>query len=206
MIEQGSKEWHEQRLGKITASRIADLMAKTKSGYGASRKNYLAQLVIERLTGQPVETYQNAAMSWGIETEPEARSTYELFTGNEVALAEFVQHPNIPDAGASPDGYIGDDGLIEIKCPNSSTHIETLLSQSVEGKYNLQVQFQLACTVRGWCDFVSYDPRVPADLSIFIKRIDRDDKLIEQIEKEIQTALIEINETIEKLNAIKETN
>jgi putative phage-type endonuclease len=203
MIEQGSKEWFAQRCGKVTASRIADIMAKTKAGYSASRKNYLAQLVVERMTGQVAESYSNAAMQWGTEKEPEARAAYEFMSGNSVKEAEFIQHPDITDAGASPDGYVNDDGLIEIKCPNTATHIETLLGASIDGKYILQMQFQMACTGRHWCDFVSYDPRMPPDLSLFIKRVERDQKTIYDIHAEIFRFLNELTETIEKLNNLE---
>lgn len=205
MTEQGSPTWVAQRLGKVTASRISDMMAKTKSGYGAGRKNYLAQLVVERLTGNQQDSYQNAAMQWGIETEPEARSTYEFLTGNKVETVGFVPHPDLPDdAGASPDGLVGDDGLVEIKCPNTATHIETLLTESIDGKYNLQMQFQMACTGRKWCDFVSYDPRMPPELALFVKRVERDQKAIGDIHSELAKFLTELITTIKRLNQLKD--
>jgi len=203
-IEQGSDAWRSARMGKVTASRVADLMAKTKSGYGASRKNYMAQLVCERMTGAWQDSYTNSAMQWGVEKEPEAKAAYSFFTGNNITAASFVPHPAIPDAGASPDGYVGEDGLIECKCPLSATHIETLLSQSVDSRYVLQIQFQLACTGRKWCDFVSFDPRMPPELSLFVKRIDRDQKMIDELQREVLLFLNELNETINKLNTIKE--
>ena len=203
MIEQGSKEWFAQRCGKVTASRIADIMAKTKAGYSASRKHYLAQLVVERMTGQVAESYINTAMQWGTDKEPEARAAYEFMSGNSVKEAEFIHHPDIADAGASPDGYVNDDGLLEIKCPNTATHIETLLGASIDGKYILQMQFQMACTGRHWCDFVSYDPRMPPDLSLFVKRVERCQKNIYDIHAEIFRFLNELKETIEKLNNLE---
>jgi len=127
MIEQGSIEWFAERCGKVTASRVADVIARTKTGWGASRANYMAQLVAERLTGNVAESYSNAAMQWGIDMEPEARKTYEFFTNNTVEPASFVPHRSIADTGASPDGYVGADGLVEIKCPNTATHIDTLI-------------------------------------------------------------------------------
>lgn len=201
MIVQGSPEWFAQRLGKVTASRVADVIAKTKSGWGASRANYMAQLVAERLTGTAVESFSNAAMQWGTDMEPEARATYEFFTNASVEEASFVPHPTIGETGASPDGYVGDDGLLEIKCPNTSTHIETLLSGSVAGKYVTQIQWQLACTGRAWADFVSFDPRMPATMNIFIKRVPRDDAAIASLEADIIDFLNELRMTVHRLRS-----
>lgn len=203
MIEQGTDAWFQQRLGKVTASRVADVIAKTKSGYSASRKNYLSQLVVERLTGRQTESYTNAAMQHGIDTEPEARAAYSFFTGNDVVVAEFVQHPDIEQSGASPDGYVADDGLIEIKCPNTAQHIDTLINQSIDGKYITQMQWQMACTGRKWTDFVSYDNRMPAELSLFVKRVARDDKAIAELEDEVMGFLEELDDTILKLNLLR---
>lgn len=198
---QGSEEWLRARLGKVTASRIADLMARTKSGYGASRANYMAELICEILTDQPTETYINAAMQRGTEKEPDARAAYELATDADVELIGFVHHPTIESAGCSPDGLVGSDGLVEIKAPNTATHIDTLLSGSVADKYNKQVQFQMAVTGRKWCDFVSYDDRLPGSMRIFIKRVERDDKLISEIETEIGLFLAEMRAKIDLLRA-----
>lgn len=202
MIEQGTKEWFEQRLGRVTASRISDLMAKTKTGYGASRANYMAQLVVERLTGTWEDGFKSPAMVWGTETEPLARMAYELHTGEMVTEVPMIAHSVIEMAGASPDGIIGIDGLIEIKCPNTSTHIDTLLEGEAPGKYILQMQWQMACTGRKWCDFVSFDPRMPEDLQLFVKRVDRDDDLIKEIEAEVVKFLEELDAKIEKLKAL----
>lgn len=169
---QGSPEWHAARAGRVTASRIADMTAKTKSGWGASRANYMAELVAERLTGTVSEGFTNAAMQWGTEKEPEARSAYQLITGHEVTPIGFVIHPEIEMAGASPDGLVGASGLVEIKCPNTATHIETLLTDNVPEKYLKQMIWQMLCTGRSWCDFLSYDPRLPARMQLFIKRVD----------------------------------
>lgn len=184
-MEQKSDEWYSARVGKVTASRVADVVAKTKSGYSASRDNYMAQLVCERLTNKPAESYSNAAMQWGTETEPLARAAYEAKMDVLVDEVGFIDHPTIVMSGASPDGLVGEDGLIEIKCPNTSTHIDTLLSQTVPKKYADQIFWQMACTGRQWCDFVSYDPRLPADLQLFIKRIPRDDQYIKLLEAEV---------------------
>lgn len=196
---QGSEEWLAQRMGKVTASRIADMMAKTKSGWGASRANYAAQLVAERLTGQPGETFTNAAMKWGTETEPQARAAYEFYSGLPVAEVGFITHPIISQSGASPDGLVGDSGLVEIKCPNTATHIETLLGESVPAKYNYQMQWQLACTNRAWCDWVSFDPRMPESMRLFTKRVMRDSALLGELETEIKAFLAEIDETVSRL-------
>ena len=201
MIVQGSPEWFAERCGKVTASRVADVVARTKSGWGASRANYMAQLVAERLTGTVAESYTNAAMQHGIDTEAEARSTYEFFTNATVEPSSFVAHPSIADTGASPDGYVAAEGLVEIKCPNTATHIETLLTGSVAAKYATQIQWQLACTKRAWCDYVSYDPRLPPSMSLFIKRVPRDAALIKSLETDVTEFLAELRLTVHRLRA-----
>ena len=204
MIDQGTPEWHQERCGKATASRIADIIATTKSGPSASRKNYLAQLVAERLTGTVAESYTNAAMQWGKDTEEHARSTYAFLKGVDVLNAPFVLHPAIPDSGASPDGFVGSDGLIEIKCPNTATHIETLLAGKIDAKYLTQMQWQMACTGTIWCDFVSYDPRMPEHLAIWVKRVPRDDAVIEELEGAVRVFLAEVGSTVKVLEAYAE--
>jgi len=206
MIEQGSPEWFAQRLGKVTASRVADVIAKTKSGYSTSRDNYMAQLVCERLTGTVAESFSNSAMAWGTETEPLARAAYETYLDVLVDEVAMITHPTIEAAGASPDGLVGEVGQLEIKCPNTATHIETLLSQTVPGKYNTQMQWQMACTGREWCDFASFDPRLPKELQLFVKRISRDNAYITMLEKEVIEFIIELESKIKKLNELKETN
>lgn len=201
-IIQGSDAWKQLRLGKVTASRVADVVAKTKSGYSTSRANYAAQLIAERLTGTVAESFTNAAMQHGTETEPEARSTYEFYQGVTVQQIAFAAHPKIEQAGCSPDGLVEADGLVEIKCPNTPTHLETLLGQAVPGKYETQIQFQLACTGRKWCDFVSYDPRLPEAMRLFIRRVPRDGKRIAELETEVAAFLAEISEKIFELNSI----
>lgn len=201
MIEQGSPEWFAQRLGCVTASRVADVIAKTRTGWGASRANYAAQLIAERLTGVVQESYSNAAMTWGTEKEPEARATYEFFTNSTVVEVGFVPHPSIAETGASPDGLVGDDGLVEIKAPLTATHIEILLGQKVPEKYILQMQWQMACTGRAWCDFVSFDPRLPASMSLFIKRVPRDDAMIASLETDVADFLNELRLTVHRLRA-----
>jgi len=201
-IEQGTDEWFAIRCGKVTASRVADVIATTKSGYSASRANYEAQLICEILTGKPAESFTNAAMQWGTETEPLARAQYELKTGNMVNQVGFVVHPMIEQAGASPDGLIGEYGCIEIKCPNTSTHLDTLLSQKVPSKYITQMTWQMVCTGRKWCDFVSYDPRLPENLQLYIERIELDEDYAKKLQNEVVMFLVEVNEKVEKLRKI----
>jgi putative phage-type endonuclease len=201
-MEQRSPEWYAARLGKVTASRVADIIAKTKSGYSTSRANYMAELVCERLTGKQGDFYQNAAMVWGTETEPMARSAYEAHSGNLVTETGLVLHPSITNAGASPDGLIDEDGLVEIKCPNTSTHIDTLLDEKVPSKYVTQIMWQMACTERKWCDFVSFDPRMPEHMQIFVKRVERDDDMIVELEREVEKFLSELDEKINKLSKL----
>lgn len=199
MIEQRSADWFAQRCGCITASRIGDMMAKTKSGYSASRANYAAQLIAERLTGTVEQSYSNAAMQWGTDTEPHARSAYEFIQGVTVVEAPFIKHPALEWAGASPDGLVGDDGLVEIKCPNTSTHIATLRGSSIDLKYMLQMQFQMACTGAKWCDFASFDPRLPVEMQLHVRRVDRDEAMIAEIEAEASAFLDEIAATVADL-------
>jgi putative phage-type endonuclease len=203
MIEQGTPEWFAQRIGKVTASRIADIMAKTKTGVSASRGNYLAQLVAERLTGQSADTFKSGAMQHGTETEPQARMVYEAETGQIVTEVAMINHPTIEMSGASPDGFVGTDGLVEIKCPNTSTHIASLMADKAPSGYIPQMQWQMACTGRAWCDFVSFDPRMPDDMQLFIKRVPRDEALIAEYEAEVIKFLAEVQETVDKLIQIR---
>lgn len=198
-MEQRTEEWFAARLGKVTASRVADVMAKTKSGPSASRKNYLAELVAERLTGMQGERFQSAAMQWGTDQEPQARLAYEFLTDNPVEEVGFIDHPTIEMFGASPDGLVGDKGLVEIKCPNTATHIDTLLTGKIDRKYLIQMQAQMACTGRDWCDFMSFDPRLPADLQTFVQRVDRDDEVIAEIEDEVAAFLTDLDGTVASL-------
>jgi putative phage-type endonuclease len=195
-ILQCSPEWFAMRLGKVTASKVADVMSKGKgTAESAGVRNYRAQLVCERLTGQAEETYCNGAMQRGVELEPLARECYEFIKGVTVEQVAFVDHPFVPMSGASPDGYIGADGLVEIKCPNTATHIDYLLSGKAPAQYIPQMLWQMACTGRKWCDFVSYDPRLPEELQLFIVRFDRDEAQISEMEK----AVIAFNLSIEKM-------
>lgn len=201
MIVQGSDEWHQARLGKVTASKVADVIAKTKSGVSASRANYAAQLIVERLTGEPTEGFSNAAMAWGTEKEPEARRAYAFHHDAEVEEVAFVVHPRISESGASPDGLVGPDGLLEIKCPTTATHLETLITGRPAGKYVTQMMWQMACTDRQWCDFASFDPRLPEELRLFVVRVPRDDEMIAMLETEVTAFLAEIDARLNELNA-----
>lgn len=200
-LTQGSPEWHAYRCGKVTASRVADVIAKTKTGWGASRANYAAQLIAERLTGTAAESYTNAAMQWGTDTEPQARLVYEMMTDAKVQQVGLIQHPSIALSCASPDGLVGNDGLVEIKCPNTATHIETLLSEAVPGKYVTQMQWQMACASRSWCDFVSFDPRMPGEMQLFIARVQRDDAAISELTAQIEVFLAEVADTVSRLQS-----
>ena len=199
MIEQRSPEWFAQRCGRLTASRVADMMARTQKGWGASRANYAAQLVAERLTGTVESGFTSAAMQHGIDTEAEARAAYEFIEGVTVTEAPFVFHPRIMWAGASPDGFVGDKGLIEIKCPNAATHIATLRGDAIPDKYIKQMQWQMACTETEWCDFASYDPRMPDEMKLRVRRVMRDDDLIAEIEAAAVVFLDEIAATVTEL-------
>ena len=201
-MEQRSEEWFAVRAGKATGSRIADIVAKTKSGPGASRANYAAQLVAERLTGKPADSFSNAAMQWGVATEPQAREAYEMKQGGYVEEVGFLVHPSIPMSGASPDGLVGDDGMLEIKCPNTATHIEYLLGKVVPAKYKPQMTWQMLCAGRKWCDFVSFDPRMPERHQLFCVRYEFDAEYADELEAEVVKFLAEVSETVAKLEAL----
>jgi len=200
-MEQRSEEWFQARLGKVTASRVADVLAKIKSGESASRRNYKIQLVSERLTGERQETYINQAMQDGIDREQFARNRYVKQFG-EVEEVGFVKHPTL-EAGASPDGLVGTDGIIEIKCPMGSTHTETLMTQEVPSKYVPQIQFQLLVTGRKWCDFVSYNPMFPENLQVFVRRVFANKEYQQELEDEVKQFLKEVDDVISKLKEIE---
>lgn len=206
-MEQRSDEWFRVRLGKVTASRVADIVAKGRGqSESARRRNYRAELITERLSGVSLDSFQTAAMAWGSETEDEARAAYQRHALTTVEQIAFVDHPSIPMAGASPDGLVGADGQIELKCPTSRTQICALAEHYdlIEGKgfdpeYDDQMQWQMACTGRQWCDFVSYDPRIPGDLGFFIKRTARDEKRITFLEDAVSAFLAEVDATVAQL-------
>ena len=191
-MEQGTTAWFALRAGKVTASRVADILAKTKTGPSASRQNYLIELALQRTTGIIEESYSNSAMEWGTQTEPQARVAYEVKTGNFVDQIAFVEHPTIAGFGCSPDGLVGDKGLIEIKCPNSATHWSYIKAKTPPTKYFIQMQAQMACTNSDWCDFVSFDPRMPERSQLLIINVPRDETFIEEMEAEIKKFLSEV--------------
>lgn len=195
-IIQGTPEWLQLRLGHVTASRVADIMAKTKTGPSASRQNYLIELALQRVTGVVEESYQNEAMLRGQEEEPKARQAYELLTETFVEEVPFVKHKTIEWFGCSPDGIIkNNDGtynLLEIKNPNSATHWSYIKDGEIPTKYKIQMMAQMACTGAQWCDFFSYDSRMPEGSKYFLARLQRDGAFIDAMEKEIQAFLEEV--------------
>ena len=199
MIFQRSPEWYSQRLGKATASRIADIVAKTKTGVSASRTNYAADLIAERLTGTPTSNFVSGPMQWGIDQEATALALYADRCGVLVQPAEFVDHPEIMWSGASPDGLVDDDGLVEIKCPNTATHLDALLGSPISGSHLIQMQWQMACSGRVWCDYASFDPRLPGPMQLHVRRVQRDVSHIIELETEVSSFLGEIAARIEKL-------
>ena len=200
-MEQRTEEWYQARLGKVTASKVAAVLAKKDS---ATRYYNLTYIVIERLTVKQQEFYTNEAMQWGTDTEPQARMAYEAHSNNLVDEFGFIDHPTIANFGCSPDGVIGEDGLIEIKCPNSKTHLSTLLSKKAPSKYIPQMQTQMAVMNRQWCDFVSFDPRLPEELQLFVVRVNRDDEYIAKLEEEVIAFLEEVESTVTKLKGLKD--
>jgi putative phage-type endonuclease len=201
-MEQRTDDWFQARLGKVTASRVADVVAKTKSGYSASRDNYMADLIVERLTGQKASSFSSAAMEWGTEQEPNARAAYSARTGELVEEVGFIDHPTIALSGASPDGLVS-EGIVEFKCPNTATHLEYLLVGKPPEKYVTQMQWQMACTGRPWCDFVSYDPRLPEHLQMLVVRIPRNEVRIIELEDEVRKFLAELDDKVKKLQELK---
>jgi putative phage-type endonuclease len=202
-IIQRSPEWFAARCGSLGASQLADAVAKTKSGWGASRANLRATLVVERLTGRQEEGFiRSAAMQWGVDKEDDARTAYSFVTGHHVTEVGLYKHPTIIGSHASPDGLVGDDGCIEIKCPNSAAHIEVLKTKQIAHKYILQMQWQMACADRQWCDFVSFDPRMPDHLMLYIARIQRDNDMLAILEPEVTAFLAEVDQDVKALSKL----
>jgi putative phage-type endonuclease len=197
--EQGTAAWLAERAGKVTASRMADLLATTKTGPSASRANYMADLVVQRMTGTIEQSFTNAAMQWGVDQEPFARAAYEILTGQIVEEVGFIPHPVIEMSGASPDGLVGSAGMIEIKCPNTATHIDFLLDGKIPGKYQLQMAWQMACCEREWVDFASFDPRLPEKLQLKVVRFHRDDAQIKDMEAKVIEFLKEVADKVAAL-------
>ncbi|WP_411975964.1 lambda exonuclease family protein [Sulfitobacter faviae] len=196
MSAQGTEEWFAARLGCVTASRIADVMMKpTTAGY----QNYRAQLICERLTGNPTETFTTAAMQHGTDTEPQARAFYEMETGLEVTEVGFIPHPTIEGTGASPDGIIGGDGLVEIKCPQPAEHIRVLTGGAIKRQYVLQMQWQMECTGREWCDFVTFNPALPFEMQMHIQRVEADTKAQAEITEAVAAFIADVKATADDL-------
>ena len=206
-VEQRTPEWYAARCGSLGASALADIMAKTKDGKpAASRANIRAKLVVERITGIQEDSFKSAAMQHGIDMEDAARLAYEARTGVFVSQTGLHTHPEIKGTHASPDGLVEDEGLVEIKCPNTATHIETLKSKKIPTKYIYQMQWQMRCTDRLWCDFVSYDERLPENLRLFVKRVERDDAKIAELEAEVRKFLTEVEADVLALEAMEAGN
>lgn len=198
-MNQGSPEWFAERAGHVTASRFKDVLAKIKVGEAAGRKNYRVQLVTERLTGRPCESFTNAAMEWGTATEPHARAAYESARGLMVDEVGFLHHPEVLWVGASPDGLIGAEGGCEIKCPHQSTvHVETWDS-GMPTEHRAQIQGTLWVTGRKWWDFISFDPRMPEGLQLYVERIERDEKYIEALYVEVELFLGQVGAMVTRL-------
>ncbi len=201
---QGDENWFQNRMGKATASRFKDIMATLKSGgISASRRNYAAQLVVERMTETVAESYKNTAMQWGTDNEDEARIRYEEKTSTLVEQVDFINHPTLK-AGASPDGLVDDLGGCEIKCPyQTAVHIETL-RKGAPKEHMAQIQGSMWIAEREWWDFVSFDPRMPEGLDLYVKRIYRDEKYIENLNLEVSEFLLEVEATINELEGMVE--
>ena len=201
-LVQGSDEWRQARAGSLGASCVHEVVARTKTGWSTSRANRMAALIVERLTGQPQDTYQNAAMLHGIQTEPEARAAYSFFQDVDVQEVGLIRHPIIEGTHASPDGLVGDEGLLEIKCPQPAAHLDALLGKPIADKYIIQMLWQMQCCGRIWCDFVSYSPAFPENMRMFIKRVERDEGRIRELEMAVTTFLSELDETIAALEKV----
>ncbi len=199
MFDQGSDEWLLERAGKVTASQIHNVMMKsTTAGY----QNYMAQLICERLTGQPVETFRSAAMEHGNDTEPQARAFYEMETGLTVQEVGFLEHPSISGCGASPDGLVGEIGLVEIKCPQPAKHIKNLMGDAIDRNYLLQMQWQMACTGRAWCDFVSFNPAFSDRLQMSVRRVEINPETQEEMRATVTTFLAKMEAKLETLHGL----
>lgn len=200
-VEQGSDEWRLARLGKVGASMVADATARDRSGkgWGITREKLVARVACERLTGILPASFTNAAMDWGNATEPEARAAYEQMIGHDVQRVGIVLHPSIDGFQCSPDGLVGSDGIVQFKCPDSHNHMATLRGAPIDGGYIKQVQAEMACTERRWCDFVSFDPRWPAEMQLHVRRVTRDDRIIATIELEVGEFLREVSATVDAL-------
>lgn len=200
-LEQGTDAWRQARCGWLGASALHEALARTKTGWGASRANVMARLVVERITGKPQDTYVNAAMQHGIDTEAEARAAYQFEAGVLVQKTGLHKHPTIFGTCASPDGLIGGDGSLEIKCPQAATHLDTILGAPLPQKYTYQVQWQMACAGRKWVDWCSYCPSFPENMRLHICRVHRDDKLIADLEVQVREFIAELDAKLAALTS-----
>ena len=190
---QNTAAWIESRIGKVTASRVFDIMPGKKGGYLASRKKYMLELLAERITGVELDNVVSKAMQWGTDTESLARSAYEAWTGSIVTEVGFIEHPTIPSFGASPDGLVGEDGVLELKCPTQTTHLEVMSSGVINPRYTLQMQTQMMCTGRHFAHYVDYDPRMPEFAMYYCVRVEADPDMFTDIECEVRKFVIELN-------------
>lgn len=199
-VQQGTAEWLVMRTGCVTASRMGDVMAKlkTKNTEAAARKDYKAEIICEMLTGRAADNYVSPAMEWGLDNEIFARNAYEV----EIAPTEpggLALHASIPRFAASPDGFVGEEGLVEFKCPTTAVHLDYIAEGVVPAEYHWQMFAQMSCTGRKWCDFASFDPRLPKKFQLFIRRLAWDDARIAEMEKEVEKFLWEAVEAVKKL-------
>ena len=198
---QGSEEFFKVRLGKITASKLSDLMRKTKYGESTYKTRLRMELAIERLTGKSASpNFMNKAMQDGVEREPDARKLFEAITGKDVAECGSFDHPDIVNTSASPDGLIrGEDAVLELKCPTHITHAKNLLSEKMPKNYEYQVQWQIACTESEYAYFASYHPDFPKELRLKWVKVLRDNIMILEIEDEVRKFDVEVEELINQL-------
>jgi len=200
-MQQGTREWFEARAGRVTASRIGDLMSRTKTGWGAARKHYFDEIVAERITGQPI-IKRMPFLDFRLEREPEARAAYAFYSDNEVEVVGFIEHPSIANSGCSPDGLVGSTGGLELKCCDTTTHIEIITAGFIDPDYIEQINFCMACTDREWWDFASYDPLMPEELKLYVQRVPRDEKLIIEIETCVIDFLLEVDEKVKQVRSL----
>ena len=198
-LVQNTREWLQARAGSVGASDVPDIVRRTKSGPSATRAALMALKALERLTGEPVETYQSKAMAQGVEREPLARAAYAFMFDATVEPPGIIRHPLIVGAHASPDGLIGDFGLVEIKCPQPAAHLATLISEGVERDYQVQMQWQLGATGRHWCDFVSWSPDFPPSMQLYVQRVERDPAFISELEDQVLLFLKELETKVNEL-------
>ncbi len=202
MSLQDTEQWRLDRCGSVGASEIADATRRLKNGSpAASRASLMARKIAERLTGRPVRTFQSQAMLEGLQKEPQARAAYELQSGNAVTETGIVKHPTIPWTHASPDGLVGENAVLEVKCPEHAAHLDTLLKRSIDPDYYIQIQWQMACTERYWAHFVSYHPDFPPSMQLYVQRIDWDHGLVKELEmgviafiEELETKLTDLRQ------------